>query len=89
MESGAKNKGYQYGSVIEFGRTAGKQIPVKNNPMFQLWATRRGLNPYAVAKSIQKKGIKGKPFFGPAIESSQQFADQQFDKALEAIIKEI
>lgn len=89
LESGAKNKGYQYGRVVEFGRTAGKPLPVKNNPMFITWATRRGLNPYAVAKSIKKKGIKGRPFFQPAIDQSKQFADQQFGKALEAIINEV
>lgn len=89
LESGAKNKGYQYGRVVEFGRTAGKPMPVKNNPMFQLWATRRGMNPYAVAKSIQRKGIKGRPFFGPAVDASKEFADKEFSKAMDNILKEI
>lgn len=88
LESGAKNKGYQYGLAVEFG-TRPHYMPVKNNPMFQLWATRRGLNPYMVARSIARKGTKAKPFFQPAIESSKDFIEKEFDKALTNLIKEL
>jgi HK97 gp10 family phage protein len=88
LESGAKNRGYSYGLAVEFG-TKPHYMPVKNNPMFQLWATRRGLNPYAVARSIAKKGTKAKPFFQPAIDSQQKNVDNEFNKAMDNILKEI
>jgi HK97 gp10 family phage protein len=89
LESGARSGGKQYGMSIEYGLKAGHRIPVKNNPVFQLWATRRGLNPYAVAKSIEKKGTKAQPFFQPAIDSQKQNADNEFSKAMDKILKEI
>lgn len=33
------------------------------------WATAKGINPYAAATSIQRKGIKPRPFFNDVIES--------------------
>jgi hypothetical protein len=89
LESGAKSNGKPYGPVIEFGRKAGYAVPVKNNPMFKKWAERRGLNPYAVANSIKKKGTKAQPFFQPAIDSQKHNVQNEFDKALSAIIKDI
>jgi HK97 gp10 family phage protein len=88
LQSGAKNGGYSYGLAIEFG-TRPHYIPVKNNPMFQLWATRRGLNPYAVSKSISKKGTKAKPFFQPSIDSQKSKIDEEFNKAMDNLMKEL
>lgn len=89
LESGARNKGFSYGIAVEFGRSPGKPIPVKDNPMFQLWATRRGLNPYAVSKSIQKKGTKGRPFFKKSIDGQKENVDREFDKALSGIMESL
>jgi hypothetical protein len=33
------------------------------------WANSKGLNRFAVARSIQKKGVKPRPFFGSVIEN--------------------
>lgn len=33
------------------------------------WASAKGINPYAAATSIQRKGIKPRPFFNDVIES--------------------
>jgi hypothetical protein len=89
LESGAKSRSKHYGKAIEYGLPSGHFIPVKNNPIFQLWATRRGLNPYAVAKSIAKKGTKAQPFFGKSVDDAQMFADKEFGKALENILKDL
>ena len=88
LESGAKNGGFSYGLAVEFGSKP-HFIPVKNNPMFRLWAERSGLNPYAVSRSIGKKGTKPKPFFQPAIDSNKNKINEEFDKALTNIINEL
>lgn len=49
------------------------------------WAKKKGLNPYAVAKSIAKKGTKANPFFKRAIEGTEAQINKLFDSALEAI----
>lgn len=55
-----------YGKEIEFGRPPGTQV----NPVALMgWAKRKGLNPYAVAKSIEKKGSPAQPFLFPAAEA--------------------
>ena len=45
------------------GRYKGTAFYIKD------WALSKGLNQWAVAKSIQKKGIKPRPFFTSVIES--------------------
>lgn len=51
-----------YWEYIEYGRKAGKFVKIK--PL-KNWLLAKGLkaSPYAISKSIQKKGIKAKPFF--------------------------
>lgn len=88
LASGAKSNGYPYGTAIEFG-TAPHRIPVQGNPQFMLWAQRKGLNPYAVAASIAKKGTKPQPFFQKAADDSEQEIERELDKAINDILEEI
>lgn len=50
-----------YWKYVEYGR---KAKPLKN------WLLQKGLkdSPHAISKSIQKKGIKAKPFFRQSLE---------------------
>ena len=52
----------KYSAPIEYGRTAGKYVPIKQGEGLHKWATSKGIPPYAVAKSIFKKGTKPNPF---------------------------
>jgi HK97 gp10 family phage protein len=88
LSSGAKNKGYQYGLVVEGGRRAGKGFPYKD-PLFVAWCKKRGLSPFLVMRSIKRKGIKARPFFQPAIDSQQANVDREFSKAMDNILKEL
>lgn len=88
LGSGAKAEGYPYGTAVEFG-TKPHYISVKDNIPFQLWAKRKGINPYAVARSIQRKGTKGNPFFQKSVDDSQKEIDDEIDKAIDAILKDI
>jgi hypothetical protein len=85
LSSGAREKGFSYGTAVEYGT----RPHFVSASAISLWASRRGLNPYAVAKSIQKKGTKANPFFKKSAESQESNIEKEFDKALELIIKEI
>ena len=87
--AGELKSGVKYGYAIEYGLPAGHLMPVKNNQVFKLWANRRGLNPYAVAKSIAKKGTKAQPFFQKSIDEATPVAQREFDKAMDNILKEL
>lgn len=58
-----------YAKDIEFGRPPGTQV---SPAALMGWARRKGLNAYAVAKSIEKKGSPAQPFMGPALEAKRQ-----------------
>ena len=53
------------------------------------WAEKRGLNPYAVAHSIAKKGTMANPFFQRAVDLTEDSVNKEFDFALDAIVKEM
>jgi hypothetical protein len=53
------------------------------------WAGRKGLNPFAVAKSIAKHGTKPTMFFGNAVKLAGRFADVTFKKALDEALNEL
>ena len=54
-----------------------------------MWATRKGINPYVVARSIARKGTKANPFFSTAIDKKKNEVDNEFDRALDNILNEI
>lgn len=53
------------------------------------WAARKGLNPWAVAKSIAKKGTKANPFLQRSVQIEQENVNREFAGALSAILKDI
>lgn len=58
-----------YGKDIEFGRPPGTVVTAA---ALMGWASRKGLNAYAVSKSIYKKGSPAQPFLFPAFDSKQE-----------------
>jgi hypothetical protein len=60
-----------------------------NNPQLRAWAEKKGLNPWAVAKSIQKKGTRANPYTTQAIETGKIQVEKEFDTAIQSIISEI
>lgn len=69
-----------YARAIEEGRPPGTMPPVK---ALEKWAKRKNLNAWAVAKSIEKHGIKPNPVLSTALEESQQAIEGEFTNALE------
>lgn len=62
-------------NAIEAGRIA---TFAKITPAFKVWAASKGLNPYAVAKSIARKGIVANPVFA----RSQKETEAEVQKIL-------
>lgn len=85
LSSNAQSGGYYYGTAVEFG-TKPHFPPVDK---LTLWAKRKGMNPYVLAKSISRKGTKANPFFSKSIKSSESDIDKEFERALDDILKEI
>lgn len=71
-----------YAEAIHNGRLPGNPPPAS---ALESWARRKGLNAYAVAKSIGKKGTKPNPFVARALDSSQQAINDEFDAAADKV----
>lgn len=65
-------------------------VPV-NNPRdpLRVWAISKGLNPYAVQKSIAKKGTKPNRFVERTVSKAEEEVRRIFSQVLENIIKKI
>ena len=53
------------------------------------WANRHGLPPWAVKRSIMRKGTKAKPFFTDSVEASQTEIERFFVECNKNIINDI
>jgi hypothetical protein len=77
---------------VKFSNLRGEMGPrphwtsVKN---LEGWAKRHGMNPYALQRSIAKKGTKANPFLKEAIDIAQPSINKRFDTALSNSLKEI
>lgn len=53
------------------------------------WANKKGINPWAVAMSIKKKGTKANPFLKRAADNSQAGVESEFIAALQNTLAEV
>lgn len=79
----------KYSAPIEYGRKAGKHVPMKQGVGLWKWAESKGIPPFAVARSIFKKGTKPNPFMQrthdimkPKVES---LAERQFGQMIKEL----
>jgi HK97 gp10 family phage protein len=61
-------------------------VPIK---AIEGWADRHGIPPWAVQKSIMRKGTKAKPFFRDSVEASEEEIQKFFVQCNQNIINEI
>jgi len=76
-----------YAWGIEHGRPPHFVSPT--DPDFSAWARQKGVSPYAVSKSIAKKGTKADPLFGAAAKASRKIVEKQLKDAMRATLKEV
>lgn len=67
-----------YLNVVEEGGPP-RDIPVENNPRLDAWVNRRGIDKYAVAESISRKGTEASPFKDDAMKG--------YGNAIEDVVK--
>lgn len=53
------------------------------------WAVKRGLNPYAVAHSIAKKGTRANPFMKRTVEQTATDVQKTFERILGATVRKL
>lgn len=53
------------------------------------WAKKKGINPWAVAMSIKKKGTKPNPFLKRAVGDVKDDVDKEFEDALNGALNEL
>ena len=54
-----------------------------------LWATHKGMNAFLVARSISRKGTKGKPFLLDGVKAAVPAIEKRMKDALTALLNEI
>jgi hypothetical protein len=65
-------------------------VSVKNKRApLRIWAIKKGINPYALQKSIMRKGTKANPFVDRTIQKAEYRVRRIFVSVLEKIIKSI
>jgi hypothetical protein len=79
------NKGYA--RAVEFGRPPGTMVNPAS-PRFQKWAKKKGLNPYAVAHVIRRRGTDPQPYLDPAVRKMNRFRDSFIKGAINASIRD-
>lgn len=75
-----------YALRVHEGTPAGTNV---NPASLEGWAKRKGLNEFAVANAIKKKGTKGNPFAERAADNSKPSVISTFDKAADRVIQKL
>jgi len=82
--TGPRGRRTSVGEDIPSWYTHGASVSMPPTAELARWATRKGLVPYAVARSIQKKGgVKAQPFIGPA----SRRGTKRFVRRIETVLR--
>ena len=84
--TGVVNADVKYAPWVEFGRRSGKAPPAS---ALRTWARKRGINEFALAKAIARKGVKAQPFMQPAIRQNEAIIGKIFESGLSALVKNL
>lgn len=82
---GALRSGQEYATDVHEGTPPHYVSPKE----LEKWAAKKGLSPYAVSKSIQKKGTKANPFLKRAAGKTANAIDRFFAAAGDGITGEL
>lgn len=80
----------KYAIWIHRGRKAGSRMPpFQEGSNLYRWATKRGMPPFVVARSIAAKGTKANPFMDKAYRKVKPNAERDAKRMLAEIVREI
>lgn len=83
--SGRLRSSSPYAADVEFGTRPHFVSAEQLRP----WADKKGLNPWAVSRSIAKKGTKANPFFQGSIDRVRPGINNIFKNAIDGTLKEL
>lgn len=72
-----------YGYYAEKGRKPGRMPPIA---AIEGWARRKGIDPFVLARSIARKGTKGKPYMLPSFQQNQGRVIALFGKVATKVV---
>jgi hypothetical protein len=75
-----------YGLYAEKGRRPGKMPPIA---AIAPWARRHGIDPFVLARSIARKGTKGKPYMLPAFNQNVSRVVSLFAKVGSVVVRKM
>lgn len=75
----------KYAEPVEKG-TRPHWVSVKPGTPLYRWATQKAINPYAVQKSIAKKGTMPHPFIQPTYDIMEPRVRRDFNEGIDALI---
>lgn len=70
-------------------RPGGKLPPFGEGSALNSWARRKGINPFVVARSIARKGVKANPFMDKAYKEVRPAAERDGRDVLNEIVRGI
>ena len=72
-----------YGEPVE----KGSRPHAVSAKKLESWAQKRGINPFALAASIRKKGTRPHPYMLPTLDRMRNKVIQNFENLIQAILK--
>jgi len=73
-----------YGAPVEYG----SKLHFPPVGALKRWAEKRGINPYALAVSISRKGTKPHPFLIPAFQEKAKEIVEEFKNAIDYLLNQ-
>lgn len=77
-----------YAQDVEKGTVPHWVSVAQGTPLYR-WAMQKGINPYAVQKSIAKKGTKAHPFLQPTFDIIEPKANRTFNDGIDELIGQL
>lgn len=74
---------------VHEGRRPGRMPPFQPGTALNSWATRKGMNPFLVARSIGRKGTKKNPYMDEAYQDVKPWANRHANDVLDDIVRAI
>ncbi len=78
----------QYGAFVEYG-TKPHRVSVAPGTPLREWAILKGINPYALQKSIARKGTRAHPFVAPTYRKMRPRVEHDIAHGIAALVRSI
>lgn len=77
-----------YADAVESGSRP-HYVSIRPGSSLRTWADRKGINPYALQKSIARKGTRPHPFVEPTRAAIEPLVERRFDSEMDKLAQEL